>query len=303
MGEIIKILADILVLAGTCVLIASLFPVRRLIKQLPSGRLRRRWMTLTGMIVLFIAGYASYGMTFWERHIIWSGMIVSSVFFIGALFVWSTATLSLHTAMDIRRVTLLEHENITDPLIGIYNRRYLDRRLEEEFLRARRYHQPLSVLLLDIDHFKDINDTHGHQVGDIVLNRLGALILQAKREPDIVARYGGDELLILAPNTEVSSAEAFAERLRREVEAHQPASVMKEPEVLQALRITVSIGAAGLEPDVSEWQWLLRRADEALCRAKQEGRNRVVCHGRFHSDSGNAEPAVPVKDAAPDRMK
>lgn len=259
-------------------------------------------MILTGMIFLFIAGYIAYSIAFWEHHALWSGIIVSSIFFFGALFVLMAATLSLQTATDIRRVALLEHENITDPMIGIYNRRYLDRRLDEEFLRARRYHEPLSALLLDIDNFKHINDTYGHQVGDMVLNQLGALILHAKRETDIVARYGGDELLILATNTEVSAAEVFAERLRREVELHQLAT-MEGSEEQQALRVTVSIGVAGLEPDVSESQWLVRRADEALCRAKKEGSNRVLCHGRFHNDRGNVEKAATVAEEPANEMK
>jgi len=140
-------------------------------------------------------GGRSYGFLK-SRHTAWLDLIVPSVFFFGAGFVWLTATLSLHTAIDIRRVTVLEHENITDPLIGIYNRRYLDRRLQEEFIRARRYSLPLSVLLLDIDHFKRVNDAYGHQVGDLVLSYLGKLLLSAIRATDIIARYGGEEILI-----------------------------------------------------------------------------------------------------------
>jgi diguanylate cyclase (GGDEF)-like protein len=175
--------------------------------------------------------------------------------------------------------------------MGIYNRRYLDRRLEEEFLRARRHGLPLSVLMLDIDDFKRINDTYGHRVGDLALNHVVKMILQAKREVDIVACYGGDELLILAPNTELPAAEVFGQRLRQEIEEHQPV-VEGESGAPQSVSVMVSIGVAGLEPDVSECRWLVCRADEALCRAKQEGRNRVLRYGCFKDYERTALPTA-----------
>jgi len=264
-----------LVVAGAAILIGALIPVRQLIVQLPAGQLRSRWYLLTALIVSFIAGYAIYTVTFWGRHTAWLDLIVPGIFFFGAGFVWLTASLSLQTARDVRRVTLLEHESSTDPLIGIYNRRYLDRRLNEEVARARRYALPLSVLLLDIDHFKRINDTYGHLVGDAVLNHLGKLLSQTIRSTDIVARYGGEEFLILAPNTSPSSAAVLAERLRQHIEAHELV-VAGELNKRQEIRITVSLGVAGLSREVADSRSLVRNADQALYRAKQEGRNRVV---------------------------
>lgn len=270
-------LANGLVIAGVCILIGALLPVRRLIAQLPTGHVRRRWYALTGLIALFIAGYLGYAIAFWSRPATWLDLIVPGVFFFGAGFVWLTASLSLQTAADIRRVTLLERESITDPLLGIYNRRFLDRRLEEECARAQRYALPVSVLLIDIDHFKRINDTYGHPVGDLVLSFLGKLLLQAIRESDIAARYGGEEIAIIVPNTPLSSAAALAERLRQHVETHELV-VTHDANQSQVVRITVSVGVAGLTQDATDGQQLIQAADEALYRAKQAGRNRVVIH-------------------------
>ncbi len=273
----LNIIASSLVIAGICVLIGALIPVRRLIIQLPPGEVRRCWYELTVLIALLIVGYLIHTVTYWSRYTNWQDFIVPSVFFFGAIFVWLTTSLSLQTAFDVRRVTLLEQESITDPLTGIYNRRYLDRRLEEEFGRARRYNMPLSVLLIDIDHFKQINDTQGHQAGDQLLTHLGKQLLQGIRDSDIAARYGGDELLVLALNTTASSAAVLAERLRQHIESNQLA-ITSNPDQQPGIRVSVSIGVAGLGREVTDSQKLVQFADEALYRAKQEGRNRVIVH-------------------------
>jgi diguanylate cyclase (GGDEF)-like protein len=274
----LNVVADGLVIAGVLILISALIPVRQLITQLPLGQVRRRWYTLTGLICLFIVGYISYAAAFWGQNTTWHDLIVPTVFFFGAGFVWLTANLSLQTATDVRRVTILERESISDPLIGIYNRRYLDRRLEEECSRAGRYALPLSVLLIDIDYFKLINDNYGHQEGDHVLAYLGKLILEAVRESDIAARYGGDEILIIAPNTTTSLAGTLAERLRQHVESHKLVLTTASDKPRE-IHITVSIGVAGLGPSGTGCEKLIQDVDEALYRAKQEGRNRIVIYG------------------------
>jgi diguanylate cyclase (GGDEF)-like protein len=282
----LNVIANGLVIAGVCVLIGALLPVRNLITQLPSGQVRRCWYELTILIALLIIGYIIHTVTYWNRYSSWQDFIVPCIFLFGALFVWLTTSLSLQTAFDVRRVTLLEQESITDPLTGIYNRRYLDRRLKEEFGRARRYGMPLSVLLIDIDYFKQINDTHGHQAGDLLLSHLGKLLLKEIRDSDIAARYGGDELLILALNTTASASAVLAERLRQYIENH-PLALTSDPAQQEDIRISVSIGVAGLSKEVTDSEKLVQFADEALYRAKQEGRNRVVIH-----DADTAEDAT-----------
>ena len=147
-----NLLALGLVIAGTGLLLGALVPISRLIRQIPPGSVRQRWYVMVLLVGGFVFGYVSYEVLFWSTHIDWASLIVPVVFFFGSIFVFLTAQLSLQTAVDVRRVVLLEKENIMDPLIGIYNRRYLDRRLEEEFQRARRYGLPLAILVLDIDH-------------------------------------------------------------------------------------------------------------------------------------------------------
>jgi diguanylate cyclase (GGDEF)-like protein len=271
----ISILAESLVISGALILMGALIPVRRLMARLPAGSARGRWCVMMGMIAVFIVGYLGYAALFWGRHAILLDLIVPGVFFLGGCFVWLTAVLSLQTAIDVQRVTLLEQENITDPLTGIFNRRYLERRLEEEVARARRYGLPLSVFMFDIDHFKRVNDSYGHQAGDQVLIAVGELAAKLIRETDIVARYGGEEFVVIASNTRLEAAEMLAARLREIVESH-PFMLDAEGSRNQEIRLTVSIGIAALGDGIDSGEKLVHAADAALYRAKQEGRNRVA---------------------------
>jgi diguanylate cyclase (GGDEF)-like protein/PAS domain S-box-containing protein len=158
----------------------------------------------------------------------------------------------------------------TDSLTGLANRRRFMELAQREFTRSRRYQGPLTMLMMDIDHFKRVNDTHGHDVGDEVLRALAATSIKALREADILGRLGGEEFGVLLPETEATAAMEVAERLRRAVEAAAMATGGGE------LRITVSIGAASLSGDTTSVEALLKRADVALYEAKQSGRNRVV---------------------------
>ncbi len=264
-------------MAGVCVLIAALLQIHKLILQFPSDQIRRKWILLNLLITFFIIGYISYAIFFWNHNTTLPDLIVPGVFFFGAAFVLLTANISLQTAADIRRVTILENENISDPLTGIYNRRYLVRRLEEECARSRRYHLPLSVLLIDIDHFKLINDNHGHPIGDLVLQNLGTLLQQVIRESDIAARYGGDEIMIIAPNTTLPLASELAERLRQHIE-NQHFSLKNGNNEPVELAFSVSIGVAALCQGDTNCGCFIQNVDEALLRAKQEGRNRIAVH-------------------------
>jgi len=190
------ILANGMVVAGTSLLVFSLILVRRMARQLPAGGIRRRWGLLTAMIIAFVPGYITYGSVARNSFRGPLDLIVPVIFFFGAVFVLLVSTLSLETALDVRRIYTLEQESITDALTGTYNRRYLDRRLDEEVLRARRYGFALAVLLLDIDHFKQINDEHGHPFGDGILASLSQIVMNSVRKTDVVARYGGDEILV-----------------------------------------------------------------------------------------------------------
>jgi diguanylate cyclase (GGDEF)-like protein len=269
-------IANGLVVAGIILQFLALRPVRRLILLLPPGRLRLSWFVLTALIFMFIIGYGAYIPAFWGSHEKLADLVVPAVFFLGACFVLVVNFLSLETTRDVRHMSVLEQESITDPLMGIYNRRYLERRLTSEVARASRYGMPLSVLLLDIDHFKRINDSYGHQVGDVVLAELAQLIVNTVRTTDIVTRYGGEEIMVIAPSTPLRTAANLAERLRKIIE-HRPFDVpAKLHRKLKALHITVSVGVACFGQNANDFQSLIQSTDEALYRAKKKGRNCVI---------------------------
>lgn len=271
----ISLIINILVFVGAALLGISFFPIRRLISQLSTKGIRQKWNFLSILIFLFLLGYLGYNIIYWERYNDYFILAMPIVFLFSAIFVLLVGTLALQTATDLNQVSALRRENILDPLIGIYNRRHLDLKLAEEIVRAQRYNFQLSMLLLDIDHFKNVNDTYGHYIGDLILKGLGHLLLKNVRETDIVARYGGEEIAVIVPNTSVPAAADLAERLRQVVET----SVMvpaDEQEGRQAVSISVSIGVAGLDQKIVDRQSLIERTDEALYRAKQKGRNRVA---------------------------
>lgn len=271
----IAYLSASLVLIGLVIHIATLAPLRILIAMLPAGSLRNKWLAMTGLVFIFIAGYLGYIVVLWGKQTEWHELPIPGIFLFGAIFVRLTIELSLQTAADLRRIVMLESENITDPLTRVYNRRYLDRRLEEEVVRSKRYLLHLSILMLDIDHFKRVNDLYGHQAGDVTLSTLGSLLKTGLRDSDVVARYGGEEFLVICTNTAIDGAALVAERLRQLIESCQ-VEIPDSSGGIQTIQITISIGAAGLGASVDSKDKLVQAADQALYRAKEEGRNCVV---------------------------
>src|SRR3989338_3062954 len=268
-------LSALLVLIGLVIHVATLVPLRKLMAMLPAGSLCNKWLAMTGLVFVFIAGYLGYIVVLWGKQTDWHELPIPGIFLFGAIFVWLTIKLSLQTAADLRRIILLESENIPDPLTKVYTRRYLDRRLAEEVVRSKRYTLDLSVLLLDIDHFKRVNDRYGHQAGDVTLSTLGSLFKTGLRDSDVVARYGGEEFLVICTNTAIDGAALVAERLRRLVESQQ-VQIPDSSGGSQTIQISISLGAAGLSASVDSKEKLVQAADQALYRAKEEGRNCVI---------------------------
>jgi diguanylate cyclase (GGDEF)-like protein len=161
----------------------------------------------------------------------------------------------------------METMAITDSLTGLYNRRHFLEKLGGEVLRSRRYGHSFSVIMVDIDHFKRINDMCGHSVGDAILKEFGALLERCARGSDVVARYGGEEFVILLPCTGRASALAAAERIRMDIEKHV---------FPRRKRLTVSMGVATFPHSAADHLELLARADEALYAAKKTGRNKAL---------------------------
>ncbi len=162
--------------------------------------------------------------------------------------------------------------SITDPLTGCFNRTYLNERYPQEFSRAQRYSHSLSVIIGDIDHFKKINDTYGHQAGDMVLKKVGSCLMEQVRERiDWVVRYGGEEFLIILPETDCAGTRALSERLRNAI------SNLEIDYESQKIQVTVSFGGACSKMDNTSisMEQLINQADEQLYKSKREGRNRV----------------------------
>ncbi len=163
---------------------------------------------------------------------------------------------------------------ITDALTGLHNRRYMESHLAKLVEQAGSRGKPLSVLVLDIDYFKSINDTYGHDCGDEVLREFALRVRKSIRGIDLACRIGGEEFVVVMPETDMSVASAVAERLRRKI-AGEPFPIEQGRRKIDA---TISVGIAGLEPSDDTAAQLLKRADRALYRAKREGRNRVVAN-------------------------
>ena len=179
--------------------------------------------------------------------------------------------------VSIRELTkayeLLQIEANTDPLTQVSNRRPFLKTLDKEFDRARRFGHPISVAMLDIDHFKRVNDTYGHEVGDRALQVMSRLLISEFRTIDLVGRLGGEEFALVFPETNLVGAKIACERLRKNI---QQAPVSSEN---PGLSITVSIGITESTDEVPSGPGMLKRADELLYRAKRTGRNRTVCDG------------------------
>jgi len=203
---------------------------------------------------------------------------------------------------NARLYTRTRELTVKDELTGINNRRHFQNMLQMEWKRAIRFHRPLSLIMLDVDFFKDYNDTFGHLQGDQVLRQMGAILRRNLREVDTVARFGGEEFVLLLPDTDKRGAIAVAEKVRLLVEGHRFHTLDHK----QTRDITISAGVATYPDDVEEMDNLIDHADIALYRAKEGGRNRIECFKPVSEASADAmEPAADVseKPAQPEDEK
>lgn len=170
--------------------------------------------------------------------------------------------------IELRAVLAQAHEvSNTDVLTFLPNRRKIIVELQEEVIRSNRYGTPLAISLMDIDHFKTINDTHGHTTGDEVLRHLAARLREHIRHPDTIGRYGGEEFLIVLPNSEADAAAEQASRLCQHIRT------MQVPSNGHPISITISVGVAQYRIGQENWEQFLNRADAALYQAKNNGRD------------------------------
>jgi diguanylate cyclase (GGDEF)-like protein len=179
-------------------------------------------------------------------------------------------------AQRAKSLETAQAEAETDVVTGIYSHRGFQKQLEDEVTRSRRYNRPLSLLMIDLDHFKTLNDTYGHPIGDAILREVSELIKQGLRTNDFPARYGGEEFSIILPETSLEGAQIVAERLRNSVLYH----LFNLPGGHRAF-LSISVGVANLPIDARDKDGLIEMADKALYFAKHNGRNRVSLHGEL----------------------
>ncbi|MGZ5894702.1 MAG: diguanylate cyclase [Xanthobacteraceae bacterium] len=183
----------------------------------------------------------------------------------GRMLIYSDVTDIVRNAEELERLAT------TDGMTGIYNRRHFMTLADLEWHRVRRHNRPIAFLMIDIDYFKGINDSFGHQVGDAMITHLAGLARICKRDSDVLARIGGEEFALLLPETDLLQAQGVAERLRREL-ASNPLVVAS-----YSIPATVSIGVAVSTEAMNEVSDLMKAADHALYEAKRAGRDRVIC--------------------------
>lgn len=165
--------------------------------------------------------------------------------------------------------TRTKQMTLVDPLTGLYNRRHFDKCFEREFMRAKRYGNALSIAVIDVDFFKNINDTHGHSFGDFVLREIAYLATSTVRTTDMIFRYGGEEFAIIFTETDRDSAIIPLERLRQIIEEHNFRFNNNE------IKVTISIGVSS-DTQAETPQQMFDNADRALYKAKEDGRNRII---------------------------
>ena len=270
-------IATLLVLGtlGTLVLLAgALFRSFRVFSEVPAGPTLVRWRWRAGLLGLALLGVLlSFNSLSEPPQSLWH-LLLPLVLILQAGLVFLLVRDYLALVAQMRRVSLQDRTGLTDALTGLRNRSYLDKRMEEEMSRSQRHGLAVSLILLDVDDFASINRAHGHEVGDQVLSEIGDILAKSLRTSDVLVRYAGEEMAILATDTAPQAACAVAERLRRDVEV----GARKALREAQGARrtITVSAGVAGIDAGVKTVVDLFSCAEKALDRAKKDGKNRVV---------------------------
>jgi diguanylate cyclase (GGDEF)-like protein len=257
-------------ISGICIAIASLFPLFKITEIAHANRLTWAWRALTGLILCCVLA-ATTGVVINLRGPARVPDIAGTIpRFLGPCFVFAVAWLSFKTAKELQRFAGLKEIAFKDHLTGIANRRALHDRLSDELQQVGTVDSSLYVILLDIDHFKKINDQYGHGLGDVVLKRVAELLRDNVDAGDLAGRFGGEEFLVIMSRTSQSVALTAANRLRNLISESRTLL-----DIGSDILVTVSCGITALRADDSV-ATLLRRADLALYASKREGRNRVT---------------------------
>ncbi|MGH1537935.1 MAG: GGDEF domain-containing protein [Gammaproteobacteria bacterium] len=271
------LLANILLLSGICLYAASLITVQQLVKRLPLGEVRNNWKILSFFIVGFIVGYASYMVMLGMGKVGLSSITYPAICFAASAFVLLLCFLTYQTTRDIGEAIAMDQASIIDPILDIYNRRYFDRRIDEETQRSRRYNQPLSIILFEIDQLESIIKKQGPLVGDVILRKVSDFLVGAVRSSDIAARFDDHKIVVATTQTKPDMAIMLADRLRGEIEKMEmlPSG---EANAADTMQVTVTAGVSCVEDRIKSGFDLTDVAEKAMKRANTEGRNRVYAY-------------------------
>ncbi len=285
------LLACILLLSAVCLLTVSFFTSRQLIKKLPLGKVRYNWQIFSYLIVAAIIGYAVYMFLLVVGQVSITSLMIPKLAFAASTFMLLLCFLTYQITVNIRDAIAMDQASIVDPVLDIYNRRYFDRRIDEETQRSRRYDLPLSLILFEIDEFNKVIDTHGKLVGDVVLKKVSDFIVSSVRSSDIVARFDESKLIVGTTQTEEEMAVNLADRLRAEIEKLNvlPSS---EKQNSKTMHVTSSVGVACVLDSISNGLELTNMAERALSQANVNGRNKVYTFDPTEPDIGNGDLEV-----------
>lgn len=281
LGEQISfVFSALLIGVSFLVVLAALFRTQNLIRILPE---RGQWPSLRNMMAFFAVCYGVYFFFLVTGRSFNKDLVAAEVFFLSSMFMLLVVRFAYQMIHNILRLKELEELANTDDLTGMFNRRAIVHLLKEEFHKSGQFGFPLSVAMVDLDHFKIINDTYGHLAGDTVLKEITKVLRDGLRHIDVLGRYGGEEFLCILPSTSPEGAMITAERVRERVEELlfevTGADVLtpifpEEAPTGEIVRITVSIGVASLDGSMADAENLVSAADSALFMAKESGRNR-----------------------------
>ena len=271
------LLANILLLSGIVIFAASLFVVQQLVKKLPLGEVRNNWKILSFFIAGFAFGYAAYLFMLLTGKVTFVSITFSTLCFAASAFVLLLCFLTYQTTKDIGQAIAMDQASIIDPVLDIYNRRYFDRRVDEETQRSRRYNQPLSIILFEVDQFESLVKKQGSLVGDVVLRKVSDFLVGSVRASDIVARFDKNRIIIATTQTKPDMAIMLADRLRAEIEQLEVLPNCDQKDV-NALHVTVTAGVSCVEDRIKSGFDLTDVAEKAIKSADSKGRNRVYAY-------------------------
>ncbi len=276
MPTILPYLGNALVLLGAFILAISAIPVLRLLSRLPAGKTRLSWFFLIALIGFFFIGYLSYLYFFSNSFHGVIDLIVPSIFFCGAIFVFVVCSLALRTAQDLVRVYELKNDSITDPLMGTFNRRYIDKQLPIAIDQAKTTQKPLAVLLVTIKHYEQLKFKLGHKYTDQLLSHYGNQVSQLITNNELVARYGDDELLIIQPDTDEHACLALAHKLNNHFAQH--AITLKDEQQDSPIEIELNIGISILKHLITDPENLIEAADKALYQSRHSKEQAITLY-------------------------